>query len=1308
MINEVEYGLDAVELIVRISAEDVNVFNSFNELSFDQLKQYLGNKESDCIFQKLNTEEHRVLVPLEESYLVLFVKEHPLTCTYEAVVKQKNKTCIAKRVIIPEIEKLHENVKIRFIDINEGGRNNLPSAELEALIKKINQLPVASVVNIGNQQEIWNKWIEAQKAILKDLQKPYEVKNSFKIQEIKNSNGDVIRYSISFDHANEILPEYGLLEKKLKQLDIDCRITEEGSILLNRKEIEVLDAVIKRDFSDSIERSKYVAAIISIKPERQQNESLDKALGKLKYKYNEKYRQITLDGLKDEFESILNEHEFIFKQYRAEFEVINHGNIITNEAINEKYNITFGSNLVRTKGSKDYLLPQPYNNKFVRRDFDKIKLGWFQDGLIKIYGKENIITKVQSVFELKDGATFNQEESTEVFWQKFKRELFIHNLEDSLSSDLTSIYLEFTEFERIFEQLKIIEELGYVRFVYSPKNEDFKFKLRINVSSKKTQREMFLEKLKMLRGADFILEIKEEGKRRLKTQYLGTLNGFESDLKKIVLNLPFIFPDQKKKAKEALSFLKNEQKPVINKIRANLVGDSTKMEWLQDAVDKITNSKDTPNGKPVNSKLGEFIFDTSKADPIFDEKKLEVNSEEYQRVRANELLKLNETQRKAVISAINCTDLALLQGPPGTGKTTVIAEMIWQIISREPKHRILLTSETNLAVDNALDRLLNTKGVNPKLTPYTTIIKPLRFGRMSKMDEEGAKYSVERILAWSDPNYVTKQESVLALDERDDDLEDDSAEKNSPENNAVQDWMKRIAERARNNDPKYSLALKDWAFDLAMPTSRIKKVFTDKYFEYSNIIGSTCSSAGSSNFMWDYAKHMLHKDTEAISKLNFLASKAPFGKELNQALREYDIPQLIILEFERLLSNYREEERKIRNYFAKNDKPDEVDSDIYSLQTIDGFPIKKQDDRERLVTAYELIQFSLENIAPYFEEKVMFDTVIMDEASKATPPELLLPLCFGKRSIVIGDHRQLPPMLNEKEFKEALKEAGAEDLSNEIDREFTETSQFERMILNPKVSQTIISRCNIQYRMHPDINEVIKQFYLDEGGLEPATELIENANDKNLTNPFSRHHGLFLENFIDPNVHTIWVNVNTPESRDGTSITNEGEIQAIKMVIELLKKSSGFNELQKHWDHIKDEFKRQQEQQIGIISFYGAQKRLVKRGLAGIGVPLKINTVDRFQGMERNIIIVSTVRSHLQNKFGGKLEPNKDSGFAKSPQRLNVALSRARRLLIVVGNKQFFEQVTDSNGKPLYKNAIEKIEAKGRVIDFETLKKLSK
>ena len=111
---------------------------------------------------------------------------------------------------------------------------------------------------------------------------------------------------------------------------------------------------------------------------------------------------------------------------------------------------------------------------------------------------------------------------------------------------------------------------------------------------------------------------------------------------------------------------------------------------------------------------------------------------------------------------------------------------------------------------------------------------------------------------------------------------------------------------------------------------------------------------------------------------------------------------------------------------------------------------------------------------------VKFDTVIMDEASKATPPELLLPLCYAQKSIIIGDHRQLPPMLNEKSFREALldlKDTDATKLSEEIDREFVETSQFKRLILNPNVSPTIKSTFNLQYRMHQYINDVISQFY---------------------------------------------------------------------------------------------------------------------------------------------------------------------------------------------------------------------------------------
>ena len=59
--------------------------------------------------------------------------------------------------------------------------------------------------------------------------------------------------------------------------------------------------------------------------------------------------------------------------------------------------------------------------------------------------------------------------------------------------------------------------------------------------------------------------------------------------------------------------------------------------------------------------------------------------------------------------------------------------------------KLLLTSETNLAVDNALEKLMGSRNVNKELSPFLSIIKPLRFGKSSKFEEEGKVYSVERI-----------------------------------------------------------------------------------------------------------------------------------------------------------------------------------------------------------------------------------------------------------------------------------------------------------------------------------------------------------------------------------------------------------------------------------------------------------------------------------------------------------------------------------------------------------------------------------
>ena len=1278
------YGLDATSIIIRISTDDVTAFNQHNEFSIDQLKKELEGKEIECYFQKIAKEEHKVIVPTQKGLLEVFTKLHSSE-TYQAVVRKRLKTVFRKDTKLPEKDFHKETVSIHIIDVNDRGR---ATDEFVALFKKVENLPIATTINIENQQEIWFKWIEAQKAIIDNLQKPYQVKGTPFIQETKNNDGQVTRYTLKFDLANEILPEYEQLETKLKEYDIYCSFNADGTTELTKDDIErVLDEILRLYFSEKLERSKYLSAIIRIK--KRLDLEINKYLNLINWNasatldYESGLLIISNSSTKD----ILLPKELI-ERYR----LVKNGLIGILTKKNSKGKIEKESVVVNLWSGVYGKIVEENKNKLKKELLEKRQKAFD-------LGYTNVRFEIGELYSY-DTALFDDQSFDDDFWKDLKRDLIAYDGVISFNEYSQTIDIEFDSFEQLKELSDFLRRLNKFQFVLSPINPAFKFKVKTNVIAKKSEKELFLEKIKLLRGAEFIVEVAKEGSKRNELIYLGKLNGNESDIQKLVLNIPNIFPDDKKKAKEVLKFL--EKKPIIKEIRANLTGDATKIGWLQNAIKKITQPTEAPNGKAANEKLGEFIFDTSKATPINDETKVTENSEYYWDVRNNELLKLNEAQRKAVLAAIHCTDLALLQGPPGTGKTTVIAEIIWQIIRKDPKHRILLTSETNLAVDNALDRLLNTKGVNPNLAKYTTLIKPLRFGRMGKMDEEGAKYSVDRIMKWLDETYQIPQDYEYdTLDEKDEELDDD-IQKISPENNAVQDWMIRIASRAKYNNPKYASALKDWAMDLSFPTKEVKQIFKDKYFEYANIVGSTCISSGSPRFMWDLARVFSeNSNIERMGKINYLAQVAPFGKKFIEQLRAYSIPNDVLSEFRRFSDNYQSDYYTIKNHFSdKEDFDFEEDDSFDNLLTIDNSKIRSEKDSDKLLSYHQLVNFSKEFIAPYIEPKVEFDTVIMDEASKATPPELVLPLCFGKRCIVIGDHRQLPPMLNEKDFREALQEAGAGHLADEIDREFTETSQFERMILNPKVSPTIISRCNIQYRMHPDINKVIKQFYLDEGGLEPAQELIENADDYNLHNIFSRHHGLYYPNFIDSNTHTIWVNVKTPEMREGTSVTNEGEVKAIRMVIEMLKKAEGFEAFQKHWDFIKDDFKRKQEKEIGIISFYGAQKRLIKRSLVGIGVPLKINTVDRFQGMERNIIIVSTVRSNTQTIFGGKTKLNQDSGFAKSPQRLNVALSRGKRLLIVVGNKDFFEQVTDKTGRPLYKNAIAEMT---KVIDFETL-----
>lgn len=162
--------------------------------------------------------------------------------------------------------------------------------------------------------------------------------------------------------------------------------------------------------------------------------------------------------------------------------------------------------------------------------------------------------------------------------------------------------------------------------------------------------------------------------------------------------------------------------------------------------------------------------------------------------------------------------------------------------------------------------------------------------------------------------------------------------------------------------------------------------------------------------------------------------------------------------------------------------------------------------------------------------------------------------------------------------------------------------------------------------------------------------------------------------------HVLFIDSSSPEMMDGYSRVNYGEVETIDKLLTKFENSDSFQRYLEKFD--KDE-----DKQIGIISFYGKQiKQLQSIAFKHSSLPIRVSTVDRFQGMERNIVIVSMVRSNIiqssrDQKPDKKRYPElgypvqKSLGFAQSPNRLNVALSRAKRLLIIVGNQELFSSL---------------------------------
>lgn len=267
----------------------------------------------------------------------------------------------------------------------------------------------------------------------------------------------------------------------------------------------------------------------------------------------------------------------------------------------------------------------------------------------------------------------------------------------------------------------------------------------------------------------------------------------------------------------------------------------------------------------------------------------------------------------------------------------------------------------------------------------------------------------------------------------------------------------------------------------------------------------------------------------------------------------------------------------------------------------------------------------------YGLSRMEFDLVVIDEAGKALAGELLIPINRAKKVIIIGDHLQLPPVIDPVLYKGG--DVRYDDVVDQKQQsEFTKQSFFQRLYENcPDASKCML---NIQFRMPPDIAELISRFFY--GGT-----LDTGANCFQKKPMFLGHHLIFVDMKDEPDYYEQQ-DIYQDGSKSGPY--NEKELEAAEAMVKRIRTCySG---------------------RIVIITPYRKQKKLLKQHLERKNLldNVSVNTIDAFQGDEADVVVYCTTRAR------------QTTNYFSDGARLNVAFSRARNTLIFLASSEYLRK----------------------------------
>lgn len=514
----------------------------------------------------------------------------------------------------------------------------------------------------------------------------------------------------------------------------------------------------------------------------------------------------------------------------------------------------------------------------------------------------------------------------------------------------------------------------------------------------------------------------------------------------------------------------------------------------------------------------------------------------------------SNNQQRAIINAIHREPLTVIQGPPGTGKTTVITEIVFQILEKSPDAKILITSQTNDAVDNVLDNLLEKE------------IPIVRLSGVRKPKQNLRKHTLDR---------------------------------------KIEGWKEEVRKKTKENWKPYKDKFK-------------------KELEKENIILLPIFEILSTDKQWKIKKQQIEQLIERISNyrdiINSLNSEIEFVNALNE-ISKYNFKE------------YFEKQQIYKDWLAAISSLDENSS-----------------INQKLIDSIRVIGATTNHIASkkYAKYNFDFDYVIMDESGKATTAEALIPLVLGNKAILVGDHRQLRPMLtSNREVEKWLREKykSETDEFDSWDDYFNRPSLFEQVIT--RIDEDFKSQLDECRRSSKEQVLLTSKCFYEPFGDEPI-QPVNRTIDK--------EHNLDLK--VDSSIIFLDIGNSYKSEVDGNGSTRNKE--SAKLISDLLLKL--------------DNYEKVKQYDIGVITGYTAQlkeirnnirKQLYNKKLKNIDIHNKVavSVVDKFQGLEKDIIIFDLARSR-QNTLG----------FLANANRINVALSRQKRLLIIIGNYDWLIQ----------------------------------